>query len=559
MLQQFLAQNIHFAISLFAALACFAVFWLIFDAWSLRKEWKELTKWVGFLLLAISFLLYAAIVEQAGYGQNAWADKLELGSWVCRLLGYIAVIIGQVIDPLQFQPKAQGIDLKALDTPAKDAVIIPNRQAITTANPNEIKKPSIINAAFSTGLIVKAALPASAMIAGLLYWRRSHKGLERHLKPLSWVFLGFAGYELTWLITLHWRQTTNPILYDWSSLFSYVWFGNHLLLLISAAVLGKWVWRYLVKRLQSQLFMIFTSLTVGICLITTISFTYLLMRNVETQSFENLRTAGLVLDYALTSKKAETRANAEVIADNSEITKAVVASDRGRIGELTDNYLAEKELTSFVITDADGLILYRGEDPERWGQSLSDDALVRRALLGGESAGVVSREGVIAPEMAIQAAIPIRADDLTIIGVVRAERTIDNAFADGIKAATGLDSSVYASDVRASTTFVAPDGQSRWVGVKETNTQVVRQVLEGGESYSGLLSILNRSYLAVYQPLKDVDDTVVGMLFVGQSQVNFLQTIAKSVELTFVIIAALIIFLTLPAFLIARRLTRQLE
>jgi len=47
LLTQFFAQNLHFVVCLFAALAFFAVFWLLIDAWSLHREWKEFFKALG--------------------------------------------------------------------------------------------------------------------------------------------------------------------------------------------------------------------------------------------------------------------------------------------------------------------------------------------------------------------------------------------------------------------------------------------------------------------------------------------------------------------------------
>ena len=47
-----------------AALAAFAVFWLIFDAWLERRRRIEAVKWAGFGLLAIGFLVSAATLEQ---------------------------------------------------------------------------------------------------------------------------------------------------------------------------------------------------------------------------------------------------------------------------------------------------------------------------------------------------------------------------------------------------------------------------------------------------------------------------------------------------------------
>ena len=110
LLRQFFGQNLHFVLSLLMALAAFAVFWLIFDAWYERREVKELLKWLGFLLLAVGFLLYAAVINQSSFGKLAWNSHLSVISSLVRLAGYVAIVVGLALDPLQAKPKTKGIE-----------------------------------------------------------------------------------------------------------------------------------------------------------------------------------------------------------------------------------------------------------------------------------------------------------------------------------------------------------------------------------------------------------------------------------------------------------------
>src|SRR6202042_1550651 len=129
----------------------------------------------------------------------------------------------------------------------------------------------------------------------------------------------------------------------------------------------------------------------------------------------------------------------------------------------------------------------------------------------------------------------------------------------GIKHSTGLDSSIYAGNTVSATTFLAPDGISRWVGVKETSPAIKRTVLTRGQTYKGSVSVLNRQYLGVYLPLKNIDNSVIGMLFIGQTSLSILQTADHSIELTFVVTALLMVLSIVPAYLMARYISKQLE
>jgi len=156
--------------------------------------------------------------------------------------------------------------------------------------------------------------------------------------------------------------------------------------------------------------------------------------------------------------------------------------------------------------------------------------------------------------------VPIRDPSTNlIVGAADGSLVLDSAFVDGIKQATGLESSIYAGNVSSATTFVAPDGVTRWIGVKQTNNSVVQTVLKKGQIYKGSLDIQNSQYLAVYEPLKDIDNNIIGMLFIGQPQLDVLKTAGRSVELTFVVTVVLLMLAIIPAFLIARHISRQLE
>lgn len=170
----------------------------------------------------------------------------------------------------------------------------------------------------------------------------------------------------------------------------------------------------------------------------------------------------------------------------------------------------------------------------------------------------MTRDSVVAPIVSIRSATPIKVGS-TIIGVVMVGTDIDNAFVDGVRKATNLDSSIYADDTRSATTYISPDGKSRWIGIREKNGIVKSEVLNKGKSYSGVVNILNIDYLAAYEPLKDIDNITVGMLFVGVPQTNLLISAGRSIELTFLISTILLMLSVIPAFIMSKYLASQIK
>jgi len=541
---QFFGQNLHFAIALFAALVFFAVFWLHLDAWSSSKEKKELVNCSGFLLVALSFLVQSTVTEQSVLGASLIGNVNSTLTLVLRILGFGLIIAGQVIDPLQKKPELKGLDESEFADDAPSATA-------TTKGASAVGFSSAAN-------IAHLGLPLAAFAIAGLYWRRATTGLERHLRPVAVAF-GFIGaFELLSLADL-WRDSSNPQIARLVAAFGAIWIIQQVLLLVGVIILGRWVWRYLTLRFFSQLFMIFTTLTLAIFLLTTVSFTFLLTGDVQRESLNNLQTAAQVLGYAIDGKKAETLANASSVAENPAVVTAVQGKDTKTLTSLTSSFLHDKKQSSLIITSSSGQVLLRAEDPERYGDSFSSDTLVRRALIGQSSSSIRTRNGVLAPQVDISSATPMRDASGQIVGTVVVSLTTDNAFVDGIKHSTGLDSAVYAANVRSATTFVAPDGTSRLIGVKDTNAQAQTVVLKQGNTFKGSVNVLNRPFLAVYQPLKDVDNTTVGMLFIGQPKSSILKTAGHSIELTFMVTAVLLLFTIAPAYLVAKYIHNQLD
>lgn len=545
---QFIEQNLHFAISLFAGLVFFAVFWLYFDAWLAEstKSRPDTFKWVGFLLVAVSFVPYATLIEQQSLGNSIFGDTGSIIANVLRILGYIAIVVGQVLDPLQEKPKLAGLD----------EVFANDHDGPAATKSHAATKAALVGSSNGFGSVF--LLPLAALAIAGLYLRRATVGLERHLRPVAIAFFFLFAFELLSDAALL-RGTSNPTLFNAVKAFGPIWVAAHLFLLAAAITLGRWVWHYLTERFLSQLFMTFTAVVLTVFVITTVSFTFLLLRNIEDNTLNNLSTATSVLNYAFASKKSATEANSEAIAASPAIAQAIAAKDHNALHTLTNTFLETKQEASLVITNADGQVLLRAEDPDRWGDSISSDTLFRRAAIGTSSSTVDIQPSVLAPVVSIRSMVPARDAAGNIVGSVSVSTHIDNAFLDGIKRATGLDAAIYSGNIRSATTFTAPDGISRWVGVKETNPAVTDAVLTHGQIYRGQLSVLNRDYLAVYAPLKDADNTTIGMIFIGETAVAVLKTTTYLISLTFIVSAVLLVASIIPAYIVARYISRQLQ
>lgn len=527
MWSQFLFEIGHFAISLFAALILFATFLLYFDAWQVGKRFGGLMRAIGFLILSASYLISGSILEASILTVPMISmSKMVTIQLLFRNVGFALILLEQASEKMQSRPKER-LSLNA-------AVLF--------------SIPSIV---------VHFLSPLLSFLIAILYTLKALVGLERHVKPAASAFFLFALSELLAALAIF-RGTTNVTLFQMLAPFGPVWIIQHVLLLLAAFILGKWVSGYLLKQFQPQLFLLFTTLILVIFLITTTVFTSLLLKNIQDETLNQLENDARVLEYALDSKRTEEIADVQAIAQNPEIEANVASNSKDKLGILAEQFLLSKKYSSLLIIDDNGQVIARGEDKDNIGTFLNEDALVKRARLGESVGGVTTTEGVLAPVIALRAAAPIKNRE-EIIGVVVIGTTIDNTFVDGIRKATGLQASLYGNNVLSATTLLAADGTTRLTGITENNPEITERVLVAGQNYKGGMTIGNTLYFAADVPLFDINNTPVGMIFVGREQIGVLQAASRSIELTFIATAIMLVLSVIPSFFIARYITQQLR
>ena len=101
----------------------------------------------------------------------------------------------------------------------------------------------------------------------------------------------------------------------------------------------------------------------------------------------------------------------------------------------------------------------------------------------------------------------------------------DLELVDKVRAIVGGTMTVFRGDLRVSTNVLKPDG-TRAIGTHLAPGPVFDAVLRQGRTYRGKADILGTPYFTVYEPLKDAQGGVVGILYVGVKEAGFLSVIA---------------------------------
>jgi two-component system, NtrC family, sensor kinase len=131
-----------------------------------------------------------------------------------------------------------------------------------------------------------------------------------------------------------------------------------------------------------------------------------------------------------------------------------------------------------------------------------------------------SREGTAA--LAIVGIYPLPRINGQSSGVVMTAYLFNNdfTFVDYIKNEAKVETmTIFLGDLRVSTNVTGENG-GRAVGTRAAQ-DVYQKVLVQGRNYSGRVFVVNNWYIGSYEPLRDFQDDVVGMMYVGVRETIF--------------------------------------
>ena len=134
----------------------------------------------------------------------------------------------------------------------------------------------------------------------------------------------------------------------------------------------------------------------------------------------------------------------------------------------------------------------------------------------------------------------------------------DQEVVDKVREIVGGTATVFRGDLRVSTNVMKPDG-SRAIGTRLAAGPVHDAVLRDGQTYRGEVDILGTTYFTVYEPLKNAQGSVIGILYVGVKKSEFL-SIVYSIEKVAALTGSILMVLGGGALLLAvRRTFRPLD
>jgi len=232
----------------------------------------------------------------------------------------------------------------------------------------------------------------------------------------------------------------------------------------------------------------------------------------DTEARDNITLFQRVVEKQVEAEKEDLFQATSSLAHNPAVIDAVAKRDAATLKALLRKQLDIHKVDSILASDEKGIILVRAHDDKAGDSGLNlislASALKDKPIVGIERGNVV--------KFGVRAAVPIKQNGVIVGALAIGDSLSGDKFVDGIKALTGMETTIFDMDTRASTT-VMKEGK-RAVGTKMDNPKVLETVLQKGQSFHSSNVILGKPYETAYWPLKDINGKTEGMFFIGKER-----------------------------------------
>ena len=355
-----------------------------------------------------------------------------------------------------------------------------------------------------------------------------------------------------------------------------------------------------IRSIQSQLIVYFALailVPTGITAIVGMKLIYdQVFTRAESKTLSDLNSAREIYR----NKLSQIESIARLTAVRSLVVDAVQRHDRKFLLRDLSRTLAREKLDILTVLDSSGTVVVRARNPGQFGDRLADDGFVRQVLTSGQlvsGTAIVSEQELLkeSPELAAQAAmditltplakpygakretsgmmlksaVPVADENGRLLGVLVGGILLNRNFeiVDKIKQIVhegevykGQEigtATIFQGDLRISTNVKNQDG-SRAISTL-VSEEVDNAVVKGGRRWVGEAFVVNAWYLSAYEPIRDIEGKIIGILYVGILRQPFNDILWNTLAMFAGIAAGGILLLVAIAALQARRISHPLK
>ncbi len=280
----------------------------------------------------------------------------------------------------------------------------------------------------------------------------------------------------------------------------------------------------------------------------------------------------------------------EILAQEQQVRALLKEPDNPSLRQAVQSSLEinrkQQSMDVMSLLDASGRVILRTRPPYTRGD-IPEDAVIRevvrtrRSIIGTvllsrerletEGEGLLDqclRSGEEPQGMTMMAVVPVLVDD-ELVGILeigsllngaadKVDRIRDTVFKNEQYGGKPVGTAtIFMGDLRISTNVVNNQG-GRAVGTRASR-QVAEQVLKQGLPWTGPAWVVDTWYLSQYDPVRDPEGHVIGMLYVGELEQKYIDMGIQALTLYLAVILAGMLLALLIFFLIIRGILRPIH
>lgn len=327
---------------------------------------------------------------------------------------------------------------------------------------------------------------------------------------------------------------------------------------------------------------------------------YIIDKGVIKQAHEKIRTDINSAREIYNNRINETKTIIRLTAERFFVKEALIRGDLSVLNRELDVVRGREALDILTLTDPNGRVIVRTRNPKLVGDDETSSYLIKKALDKKEafasteivSGGELAKESKELAErarmeilstlmakpaertvetsgMVIKAAAPVVDTHGNLLGILYGGNLLNRNYSivDKIKDTVfqgqiykGKDigtATIFQGDLRISTNVLTKDGE-RAIGTR-LSSEVYDQVLVKGQPWIERAFVVKDWYITAYEPIRDINGTIIGILYVGILEDKFTDIKMETVWL-FLGITMLGILITLfVGYFFASGITRPIR
>lgn len=354
------------------------------------------------------------------------------------------------------------------------------------------------------------------------------------------------------------------------------------------------------KSIQSQLILYFTIAVLVPTIIISVIGTKIIYNQIitraENKSISDLNSAREIYNNKITQIESITR----VTAARSFIISSLIENRYDTLQKELQYTLHNEKLDILTMVNKNGIVVCRGRNALTKGDTLLNDKFIERVLEDGktvsgtdivstsdllkESYELVDRatmeikptpkskvhtEKLETSGMMVKTAVPMFDRNKNLVGVLIAGILLNRNYeiVDKIKEVVherevyeGRDigtATIFQHDLRISTNVKNEDGT--YAISTLLSEEVYDDVLIKGIRWVGDAFVVNSWYISAYEPIRDIDNNVIGILYVGVLRQPFTDLLRNTILIFLGIAIGVILIIIFVAIFLTKRIARPLQ